>query len=100
MDWVSSAKAELFFWQFSGDTHKILTIFLYRLNTAIEEPPMEQHKLAEFTRFLQEELALPIAAIHLALRRSDHSLHSLPMILWEYGLVTLSQLEQIFDWLE
>jgi Protein of unknown function (DUF2949) len=24
----------------------------------------------------------------------------LPIILWQYGLVTLSQLNQIFDWLE
>ncbi|MBE9076494.1 DUF2949 domain-containing protein [Romeria aff. gracilis LEGE 07310] len=24
----------------------------------------------------------------------------LPMVLWQYGLVTISQLEQIYDWLE
>jgi hypothetical protein len=24
----------------------------------------------------------------------------LPMILWQYGLVTLEQLDRIFDWLE
>ncbi|WP_155834800.1 DUF2949 domain-containing protein [Leptolyngbya sp. PCC 6406] len=24
----------------------------------------------------------------------------LPMVLWQYGLVSLAQLEDIFDWLE
>lgn len=61
---------------------------------------MEQRRLEQFIRFLHEELALPAAEIRLALRRSDQSISTLPMILWQYGLVTITQLDQIFDWLE
>jgi hypothetical protein len=33
-------------------------------------------------------------------RHQPAGLNLLPMILWQYGLVTLKQLDQIFDWLE
>jgi hypothetical protein len=36
----------------------------------------------------------------MALRQGDRTPHLLPMVLWQYGLVTLEQLDQIFDWLE
>ena len=61
---------------------------------------MEQRKLEQFIRFLQDELAISKAEVRLALRRSNHSISALPMILWQYGLVTIAQLDQIFDWLE
>lgn len=51
-------------------------------------------------QFLQEELAIPSAAIAIALRHHEQNPSQLPMILWQYGLVTLEQLDQIFDWLE
>lgn len=51
-------------------------------------------------RFLQDELALPPASIDLALHHSNQTPSLMPMILWQYGLITLDQLEQIFDWLE
>lgn len=50
--------------------------------------------------FLQEELALPETSIQLALGHSEQTPNLLPMILWQYGLVTLEQLDKIFDWLE
>jgi hypothetical protein len=50
--------------------------------------------------FLQEDLAISTDAIRLALQRCEHSPTLLPMILWQYGLVTLAQLDRIFDWLE
>ncbi|HBB33772.1 MAG TPA: hypothetical protein DDZ80_05090 [Cyanobacteria bacterium UBA8803] len=50
--------------------------------------------------FLGEELAIPAASIALALRHCQETPNLLPMILWQYGLVTLQQLDQIFDWLE
>lgn len=53
-----------------------------------------------FIRFLQEDLALPSASIGVALRFRDQHQGPLPMILWQYGLVTLEQLDRIFDWLE
>ena len=54
---------------------------------------------AQLINFLQRELAIPNAAIATALRQSDRDASQLPMILWQYGLVSLEQLDQIFDWL-
>lgn len=57
-------------------------------------------------RFLQEELAISRASIDVAervggneQRQRDKDPNSLPMVLWQYGLVTLEQLDKIFDWL-
>lgn len=57
-------------------------------------------------RFLQEDLAISRASIDVAERvggneqRQRHrDPNSLPMVLWQYGLVTLEQLDKIFDWL-
>lgn len=55
---------------------------------------------SRFIRFLQEDLALPSASIGVALRFWEQNQGPLPMILWQYGLVTLEQLDRIFDWLE
>ncbi|NJK52911.1 MAG: DUF2949 domain-containing protein [Leptolyngbyaceae cyanobacterium SU_3_3] len=61
---------------------------------------MERKKFTRFLRFLRQELAIPAADLRLALRHPEQVPNLLPMILWQYGLVTLSQLNQIFDWLE
>ncbi|PSN08510.1 hypothetical protein C7293_30090 [filamentous cyanobacterium CCT1] len=50
--------------------------------------------------FLRHELAVPIDAIKLGLRQTGSAENLLPMVLWQYGLVTTQQLERIFDWLE
>ncbi|MEL6382918.1 MAG: DUF2949 domain-containing protein [Cyanobacteria bacterium J06626_18] len=50
--------------------------------------------------FLKRELALPADAIALGLRHSAATPNMLPIVLWQYGLVTTHQLNQIFDWLE
>ncbi|BAS58328.1 hypothetical protein NIES2135_22840 [Leptolyngbya boryana NIES-2135] len=57
-------------------------------------------KRSKLIEFLKTELALPNSAIDLAVRHSQIDTEPLPMILWQYGLVTLNQLDQIFDWLE
>ncbi|NEP18142.1 MAG: DUF2949 domain-containing protein [Leptolyngbya sp. SIO4C1] len=49
--------------------------------------------------FLQHELQIAPEALSLALSHQEQATQ-LPMILWQYGLVTLPQLDQIFDWLE
>ncbi|QQE65857.1 hypothetical protein GFS31_25490 [Leptolyngbya sp. BL0902] len=51
-------------------------------------------------QFLQEELAISAASLQVALKHSEQDPGPLPMILWQYGLVTLEQLEQIYDWME
>lgn len=50
--------------------------------------------------FLRDELNVSDSFIALALRLRKHELEPISMILWRYGLITLRQLEQIFDWLE
>lgn len=62
---------------------------------------MTQMTYAKFTAFLREELAIPCDSISVIDRHwQKHSVLSpLPMILWQYGLVTLEQLDRIYDWL-
>ncbi|OKH30711.1 DUF2949 domain-containing protein [[Phormidium ambiguum] IAM M-71] len=56
-----------------------------------------QTKMIEF---LTDELAIPSSSIEFALRHNEGTPGFLHMILWQYGLVTLTQLDRIFDWLE
>lgn len=50
--------------------------------------------------FLSKELGVPTEAIALGLKKSASMPNLLPMVLWQYGFVTIHQLNQIFDWLE
>ncbi|NER36844.1 MAG: DUF2949 domain-containing protein [Oscillatoria sp. SIO1A7] len=69
---------------------------------------MVREKYYQLIRFLEEELAVSASSIAFAERIcssltprhrvSDST--SLPMVLWQYGLVTIEQLDRIFDWLE
>ncbi len=60
---------------------------------------MEASRSARLLQFLRQELAIPAAALALALKSADDPA-LVPMVLWQYGLVTLEQLDRIFDWLE
>ena len=60
-------------------------------------PPVSYCRLI---RFLQEELSLSQDSIAIAERSLKQNPGPLPMILWQYGLVTLEELNRIFDWLE
>lgn len=62
--------------------------------------PPETTSQARLIHFLQEELAVPAAAISLALRQSESEVSRLPIVLWQYGLITIQQLNQVFDWME
>lgn len=54
----------------------------------------------KFIDFLQNELELSSSDIAVALRKRELENGPLPMLLWQYGLVDIEQLERIFDWLE
>ncbi|QSJ17737.1 DUF2949 domain-containing protein [Nostoc sp. UHCC 0702] len=54
----------------------------------------------KFINFLHKELALSNADIAVALRHRELDNGPLPMLLWQYGLVNLEQLERILDWLD
>lgn len=61
---------------------------------------MSATKLNQLTEFLRETLAVPGDAIALGLRHAGQATNLLPMVLWQYGLINLEQLNQIFDWME
>ena len=50
--------------------------------------------------YLTEELAIPINSIDIALRYAQQDQGPLSIILWQYGLVSIEQLEKILDWLD
>lgn len=55
---------------------------------------------SKLIRFLQDELSVPPKAIKLALQQCNQDFGPLPMVLWQQGVVSLQQLEKIFDWME
>jgi hypothetical protein len=56
---------------------------------------------ARLIQFLKDELAVPASGIALALRHlNEQGPNLLPVVLWQYGLITLEQLDRAFDWLE
>lgn len=61
---------------------------------------MAPSKYTRFIRFLQEDLAISAASLAMALKQREQNPGPLPMILWQYGLITLEQLDRIYDWLE
>jgi len=61
---------------------------------------MKFNRLSKLIRFLQDDLDVPENSLALVLRQSELSSSTLPMLLWQYGLIDLHQLDRIFDWLE
>ncbi|MEL7505557.1 MAG: DUF2949 domain-containing protein [Cyanobacteria bacterium J06554_6] len=55
---------------------------------------------ARLIKFLKDELLISPDSINLALKYYQQDPGPLPMVLWQYGLVSLDQLERIYDWLE
>jgi hypothetical protein len=51
-------------------------------------------------QFLQEELAVSPNSLAIAERSARQERGPLPMVLWQYGLITLEELDRIYDWLE
>jgi hypothetical protein len=54
----------------------------------------------KLVQFLQEELSIPSTSIKQALQQCKQDSAPLPMVLWQQGVLTLKQLERIFDWME
>lgn len=55
---------------------------------------------ARLIQYLREELLIPADAIALAIRKQHHLSSQLPIIFWQFGFISLQQLNQIFEWLE
>ena len=52
----------------------------------------------ELLDFLQQRLGLSDSALTLGLRQADLEQAPLPIVLWSFGLLSLDQLQQVFDW--
>jgi Protein of unknown function (DUF2949) len=61
---------------------------------------MSQHDISKFVDFLHQELSISQASIDLGIKLAQPHHGSFPMILWQYGLVSLEQFDRIYDWLE
>jgi hypothetical protein len=57
-------------------------------------------RISKTVSFLREHLMLPQSSIDLALKQAPADYDVLPIVMWQYGLVTLSQLDAIFDYFE
>ncbi|KAF3888228.1 MULTISPECIES: DUF2949 domain-containing protein [Nostocales] len=61
---------------------------------------MNHYSNTQFINFLQKELLLTAGDIAIALKKHELNNEPLTMLLWQYGLVDIEQLERILDWLE
>ncbi|WP_036489245.1 DUF2949 domain-containing protein [Myxosarcina sp. GI1] len=57
-------------------------------------------EVTELGQFLQDELSVSSAEITLIVQKHRELNAPIPMLLWQYGLVSRSGLDRIFDWLE
>ena len=48
--------------------------------------------------FLQRRLGLSPSALELGQRQAELEQAPLPIVLWSFGLLSLQQLEDVFDW--
>ena len=69
------------------------------LNQQFEYMMTTGKKNIELLDFLHNELELSDKDMAVALKHQEFDNGPLPMLLWQYGLVDLQQLEQILDWL-
>ena len=52
----------------------------------------------ELLDFLQQRLGLSGSALTLGLRQAELEQAPLPIVLWSFGLLSVDQLQQVFDW--
>lgn len=58
------------------------------------QPPVTEALL----QFLQRRLGLSPSALELGQRQAELEQAPLPIVLWSFGLLSLQQLEDVFDW--
>jgi len=61
---------------------------------------LDRYSHRKLLKFLKDELKLSSESLVMAERSAKDNRGPLPMVLWQYGLVTLEQLDKIYDWLE
>jgi hypothetical protein len=61
---------------------------------------MSKSDIPQVVNFLRQNLNLSDDSVQLALKQSQPDYSSLPIVLWQYGLVNLPELDQLYDWFE
>jgi Protein of unknown function (DUF2949) len=61
---------------------------------------MASTHFTKLVSFLQDDLAISASSMAIVLKQAEHNPGPLPMILWQYGLVTIEQLDRIYDWMD
>jgi Protein of unknown function (DUF2949) len=61
---------------------------------------MSQQDIPQTIEFLCQDLNIPHESIELGLKQSQSDYGSLPIVLRQYGLISLEELDRIYDWLE
>ncbi len=56
--------------------------------------------LDKLINFMRSELGISDKAIALAQKSTTPEPNILPIILWQYGILNIEQLDRVFDWLE
>tara|TARA_B100000214_G_scaffold347511_1_gene298904 strand:- start:473 stop:682 length:210 start_codon:yes stop_codon:yes gene_type:complete len=54
----------------------------------------------ELCNFIMDKLGISQEALELGIKRCSLENSPLPIVMWSYGLITLSQLEMILSWLK
>ena len=66
------------------------------INTSISiNPPSD-----ELCEFITDKLGISQSALQLGIRRCSLENSPLPIVMWSYGLITISQLKLILLWLK
>ena len=60
---------------------------------------MTKATFAQFLQYLQDELSISHISIAQTLQSLGLDSHLLPIALWQYGVLTRNQLNQVYDWL-
>lgn len=56
--------------------------------------------IQKLIKFLERELLISPASLKLGLEQSNGNFSNLPIVLWQYGLINLKELDAIFTWIE
>jgi Protein of unknown function (DUF2949) len=61
---------------------------------------MSKNDIPQVVNFLRQDLNLSDDSVRLALKQYQPNYNTLPIVLWQYGLVSLSELDRVYDWFE
>ena len=69
-----------------------------RVATMVMSSEQQPQATDALLQFLQLRLGLSPSALDLGQRQAELEQAPLPIVLWRFGLLSLQQLEDVFDW--